>query len=325
MQTVFKKEDRQHILKMVKAGGQEIIDRAEEIVGTDGLVSSIDLTLYFDDSTGIPELNVHRTNLCHNALRALGYEKTEKKDSKYQGLNVNIKMTDEFTSTSEKLKQWAGNVRAVLDKKFEGVESVHNGPDYYVGSQLTIGKYTATCVKEEVYEVYGHTDYTFCFDTYIDEKMTHIEMLTKLEEWFWSYEGFDSIRKGICWTKVSGDKRGHLRVPYAGEMFGSEETQAYVPDNPDGTWKEQWPCMKVVQKRFTIRDGICEWGWLMNQMKDFDRLAIPRLFAGVNIIGHADVYCESNPYGVRPVFVIRKVHSPYDVVVTPFSNRKESE
>lgn len=311
----FRKEiERPYMLEMVKAGGQEIIDRAEEIVGTDGLVSSIDLTLYFDDSTGIPELEVHRTHLCQNALRVMGYEKTEPKHSKYQGLNVDIKLADEIHPVIQKVKTWAekaarGAVIAannLSEKRSDQTEFVRENPDYSIGNQITIGKYTATCVKSEINTESDYVDYTFCFDTYIDERMPHSEMLIKLDEWFRSYEGFNNIREDVVAFPNPG-YACHLRVPYAGEMFGSKAVdKCYAPDNLDGTWKDQWLCMKNVQNRSAKREGQPEYGWLMNTPKGLEEVDFNRLFGGVNIIGNASIYCDPYPYGIRPVFVIRK-------------------
>lgn len=264
MSNIFE-EKRPHMLKMVKAGGQEIIDRAEEIIGTDGLVSSIKLTLSFDETMGFPELEICRTHLCHNALKAL----------------------DEVKRRTEKV--------------------ITSNQNYSLGDQLSIGKYIATCVKVETNDLLNYTEYTFCFDTYIDEQMNQNEMLSKLDDWFWSYPGFNSIRVNVCFDRAPDGRITHLRVPYVGEMFGSEEErQDYIPDNPNGTWKDQWECMKDIRKRAGIRsNGVSDYGWLMNAFQEMDGSPSKVAFASVDCRGSATPVVASYVHGIRPVFTIR--------------------
>lgn len=302
-------ETRLKMVEMVKAGGQEIIDRAEDIIGDGESISSIELRLYFDDAC-VPELEVRRAHLCYNASNVLINEKLQKAHSKYPGLNTDIKLIDEIKPTFEKIKGWSKKARAEIEKQLDRDRFVRENPEYHIGDRLDIGEYTATCVKVEVNEEFNCADYTFCFDTYIDEKMRHEEMLIKLDTWFRSYEGFNYIRDDVVAFPNPGYSC-HLRVPYVGEMFGSEEKRKYyIPDNPDGTWKEQWECMKDVRNRITIHKGDWEWGVLMNESANTSTSPFFGVVAYVNCLGSLSSINRAYPIAIRPVFVLRKDHIP---------------
>lgn len=272
-------EKRKEIVALVKAGGQEIIDLAEDIVGCGDLITSIDLTLYFDETTNLPRLSVNRTYLGGNALKLQG-----------------------FNELAEKITN-LGDVPYKEDKE-PGLPP-KNSLLYNVGDQIKIGDYTATCVRSllKTYEP-GYAHHTFCFDTYLDTEMTRIDFLAKLEVWFQSYKWFDEIRDDvemICYPGCNS----HLRVPYAGEMFTKDSLEAYCfSDRYTGAWEKQWPCMADNDKRIATLRGCPATGWLMNSAKISDRCGCFATVSWDGKIGSASRVTEF--LGVRPVFVLRQ-------------------
>lgn len=59
---------RDRLIKLVKAAGQEVIDRAEDLVGEDtNFLADFDIWLRFDD-TGLPQIEVTRSHTVRRAF-----------------------------------------------------------------------------------------------------------------------------------------------------------------------------------------------------------------------------------------------------------------
>lgn len=61
---------REKLIKLVKASGQEVIDRAEDLVGDGGLITDIDIWLRFP-SNEYPTLEVTRSHASKRAYDIL--------------------------------------------------------------------------------------------------------------------------------------------------------------------------------------------------------------------------------------------------------------
>ena len=87
-----------------------------------------------------------------------------------------------------------------------------------------------------------------------------------------------------------------LRIPTEREIFGEN---IYGQEESD-TVKRFKP-MKKKRNRiaFQGKEGAWEWYWLMNRHKDS-----ASYFADVNYYGSANYSNASDPYGVRPVFLL---------------------
>lgn len=77
-------EFRKMLVKMVKASGQEIVDRAEELVGNGDLLSDFDIWLRFPIDggmmTGVPTIELSKSYLTKGAIDTITEYYT--KDSK---------------------------------------------------------------------------------------------------------------------------------------------------------------------------------------------------------------------------------------------------
>lgn len=135
-------------------------------------------------------------------------------------------------------------------------------------------------------------------------------MFTSLEDMtedYFTYENSD-LRKAlnseiiarfpekIRSRMVTLDNGDMLRIPTEREIFGEN---VYGQEESD-TVKRFKP-MKKRRNRiaFQGKEGAWEWYWLMNRHKDS-----ASHFAVVNYFGYADYGSASNPYGVRPVFLL---------------------
>ena len=66
------KEFREMLVKMVKASGQEVIDRAEDLVGNGDLITDFDIWLRFPTDgrmfTGCPTIEVSRSHISESSF-----------------------------------------------------------------------------------------------------------------------------------------------------------------------------------------------------------------------------------------------------------------
>lgn len=135
-------------------------------------------------------------------------------------------------------------------------------------------------------------------------------MFTSLEDMtedYFTYENSD-LRKAlnseiiarfpekIRSRMVTLDNGDMLRIPTEREIFGEN---IYGQEESD-TVKRFKP-MKKKRNRiaFQGKEGAWEWYWLMNRHKDS-----ASYFAVVGFCGNANYYNASNPFGVRPVFLL---------------------
>lgn len=64
MLTVKKNDFKAYLTESIKIGGQMMIDMAEDIVGTSGLISGLTVSITFDpEMRSIPELTITRSHL----------------------------------------------------------------------------------------------------------------------------------------------------------------------------------------------------------------------------------------------------------------------
>lgn len=61
---------REELIELVKASGQEVIDRAEDLIGDGDLITDIDIWLRFP-STGCPTVEVTRSHASKRAYDVL--------------------------------------------------------------------------------------------------------------------------------------------------------------------------------------------------------------------------------------------------------------
>lgn len=61
---------REELIKLVKASGQEVIDRAEDLVGDGDMITDFDIWLRFP-STGCPTIELTRSHVSKNAFNVL--------------------------------------------------------------------------------------------------------------------------------------------------------------------------------------------------------------------------------------------------------------
>lgn len=63
------------LVEMVKASGQEVIDRAEDLVGNGDMISNFDIWIRFSLNNGIidgcPTIEITRSHLSTNTFRVL--------------------------------------------------------------------------------------------------------------------------------------------------------------------------------------------------------------------------------------------------------------
>lgn len=63
----YGKDYKNYLVELVKAMGQEVIDRAEEIVGDGDLITDLSLWLRFPQDT-YPTLEINREHASHNVI-----------------------------------------------------------------------------------------------------------------------------------------------------------------------------------------------------------------------------------------------------------------
>lgn len=64
---VYSEKYRQKLIEMVKAAGQDVIDRAEDLVGNGDLICDFDIWLRFPQN-GIPTIELTRSYLSKNSI-----------------------------------------------------------------------------------------------------------------------------------------------------------------------------------------------------------------------------------------------------------------
>lgn len=78
----MKSEDfRKLLIEMVKTSGQELIDRAEDLVGNGDLISDFNIWLRFPTDgrilTGLPEIEVTRSHLSKKSIKVFMSDREE--------------------------------------------------------------------------------------------------------------------------------------------------------------------------------------------------------------------------------------------------------
>lgn len=63
---------RAKLIEMVKASGQEIIDRAEDLVGSGDLITDFDICIHLPCDGYIPTIEVTRSHLSKRCVDVLG-------------------------------------------------------------------------------------------------------------------------------------------------------------------------------------------------------------------------------------------------------------
>lgn len=64
------KDYKPYLVKLVKAMGQEVIDRAEQIVGDGDLITDLSLWLRFPQDS-YPTLEINREHLSHETIKVI--------------------------------------------------------------------------------------------------------------------------------------------------------------------------------------------------------------------------------------------------------------
>lgn len=163
------------------------------------------------------------------------------------------------------------------------------------GDQIQVKKYTATC------QIITPKGALFLLDQYLDQAYPMNEENTNRG----GYEASD-LRKKLQSADILAlfedyrdrmqpfDNGDLLRLPFFGEIFGSEGAEYFEPDGC-----EQWPLMQDRKNRIAFRNNAWEWGWLQNKRKG----SAPN-FCPVNDAGLAGYWPASASLGVRPAFLI---------------------
>lgn len=163
------------------------------------------------------------------------------------------------------------------------------------GDQIQVKKYTATC------QIITPKGALFLLDQYLDQAYPMNEENTNRG----GYEASD-LRKKLQSADILAlfedyrdrmqpfDNGDLLRLPFFGEIFGSEGAEYFEPDGC-----EQWPLMQDRKNRIAFRNNAWEWGWLQNKRKG----SAP-YFCNVNNYGYAGTWNASDSIGVRPAFLI---------------------
>lgn len=68
---------RQHLIELVKASGQEVIDRAEDLVGNGDLITDFDIWLRFPQDSNCPTIEVTREHISKKAIDVITGRKDE--------------------------------------------------------------------------------------------------------------------------------------------------------------------------------------------------------------------------------------------------------
>ena len=163
------------------------------------------------------------------------------------------------------------------------------------GDQIQVGKYTATC------QIITPNGALFLLDQYLDQAYPMNEENTNRG----GYEASD-LRKRLQSDDILAifaeyrdrmqpfDNGDLLRLPFFGEIFGSEDAEYFEPDGC-----EQWPLMQDRKNRIAFRNNAWEWGWLQNKRK-----GSATNFCDVANYGLAYYWNASASLGVRPAFLI---------------------
>lgn len=69
--------DREKLIELVKASGQEVIDRAEDLVGDGDMITDFDIWLRFKDGD-VPTIELTRDHACRNGINVLIAEEFNK-------------------------------------------------------------------------------------------------------------------------------------------------------------------------------------------------------------------------------------------------------
>lgn len=67
---VYSEKYRQKLIDMVKAAGQDVIDRAEDLVGNGDLICDFDIWLRFPQN-GVPTIELTRSYLSKNSINII--------------------------------------------------------------------------------------------------------------------------------------------------------------------------------------------------------------------------------------------------------------
>lgn len=70
MANLIGKDYKKHLVEMVKAAGQEVIDRAEDLVGSGDLISDFDIWLRFPQDN-CPTIEVTRSHISKKAINVI--------------------------------------------------------------------------------------------------------------------------------------------------------------------------------------------------------------------------------------------------------------
>lgn len=70
MANLIGKDYKKHLVEMVKATGQEVIDRAEDLVGSGDLISDFDIWLRFPQDN-YPTIEVTRGHISKKAINVI--------------------------------------------------------------------------------------------------------------------------------------------------------------------------------------------------------------------------------------------------------------
>jgi hypothetical protein len=164
-----------------------------------------------------------------------------------------------------------------------------------IGDRISVGHYTATC--QEI----TPKGALFFLDQYLDKAFPMNWNDTNKGGYEKSYlrkalqsDEVLSVFADIRDYMVPFDNGDLLRIPFAGEMFGTGLSNWAEPDG-----HEQWPLMQDRRNRLASRCGECEWGWINNKRKSSSTN-----FCYVAANGLAGAWLASGVIGVRPAFLI---------------------
>lgn len=68
---------RQHLIELIKASGQEVIDRAEDLVGNGELITDFDIWLRFPQGGEYPTIEVTREHISKKVIDVITGRKDE--------------------------------------------------------------------------------------------------------------------------------------------------------------------------------------------------------------------------------------------------------
>lgn len=68
---------RQHLIELVKASGQEVIDRAEDLVGNGDLITDFNIWLWFPQDGNCPTIEVTKEHVSKKAMSVIIGRKDE--------------------------------------------------------------------------------------------------------------------------------------------------------------------------------------------------------------------------------------------------------